>query len=175
MTAPEKTPGPFHGSHPGNGHSAVIDAAVELLEQQMTLLWHRERSMSRRMTRGHPEIEPAAYGLLVVLQREGPLRLTDIASILGMRKPSVSRHITSLEHRGLVRKDTDQHDARARTISLTPTGTRQLESIEYARAQTFHRLLANWDVKDLTRLAEILGRLNTTSPAKSKLPISRSP
>lgn len=169
MTGPEWSPGPFHGSSRSHRHSAAVDSAVELLEQQLALLWRRERSMSRQMARdAHPDMGPAAYGLLAVLQREGPLRLSDIAAILDLGKPSLSRQITSLEHRGLLRKETDPRDARARTLSLTPAGTTHLEAARRSRARALHRQLSGWDINDLTTLADLMHRLNTTDPATDR-------
>ncbi|MHA7241437.1 MarR family winged helix-turn-helix transcriptional regulator [Arthrobacter sp. TMS1-12-1] len=115
------------------------------------------------MSGGTPAgLGPAAYGLLSVLRREGPLRLTDIAAILGLGKASLSRQITALEHLGLVRRQMDPLDARARTITLTGTGISRLESVQQARAQAFRRLLADWDIEDLTALTDLVSRLNST-------------
>ena len=56
--------------------------AIENLEQELSVLWRRARAASQRVARAvHPDLEPAAYGLLVLLQRRGPLRLTDAAQM----------------------------------------------------------------------------------------------
>jgi DNA-binding MarR family transcriptional regulator len=66
-----------------------------------------------------------------------------------------------LEHLGLVRWETDPLDARARMITLTGTGISRLESVQQARAQAFHELLAGWDINDLTTLTDLVARLNS--------------
>ena len=145
------------------GDDAETDAAIEALEQQLSMLWRRARSNSYKVARRvHPDMEPAAYGLLVILQREGSMCLTDIAASVGVGKPSVSRQIAMLEHLGLVQKEADPLDGRAQAISLTDAGTRQLVAAQTARKQAFHELMEDWDVEDLTRLGTLIAELNTT-------------
>ena len=105
----------------------TADAAIKSLEEQLSILWRRARSNSHKVARRvHPDMEPAAYGLLVILQRTGAMRLTDLASNVGIGKPSVSRQITMLEQLGLVEKTADPEDGRAQAISLTPLGSDRL-------------------------------------------------
>lgn len=145
------------------GDDADTDAAIEALEQQLSMLWRRARSNSYKVARRvHPDMEPAAYGLLVILQREGSMRLTDIAASVGVGKPSVSRQIAMLEQLGLVQKEADPLDGRAQAISLTAAGTRQLVAAQTARKQAFHELMEDWDVSDLTRLGTLIAQLNNT-------------
>ena len=92
---------------------------------------------------------------------EGALRLTDIAVILEVGKPSLSRQITALERLGLVRCETDPVDARVRMITLTSTGNSRLEAVQHAGARVFQRLLAGWDIDDLTTLTDLASRLNS--------------
>lgn len=145
------------------GDDAETDAAIEALEQQLSMLWRRARSNSYKVARRvHPDMEPAAYGLLVILQLEGSMRLTDIAASVGVGKPSVSRQIAMLEHLGLVQKEADPLDGRAQAISLTRAGTRQLVAAQAARKGAFHELMEDWDVEDLTRLGTLIAQLNET-------------
>ncbi len=74
--------------------TAGADAALDAVENQLSLLWRRGRSISHQLSRQvHPDMEPAAYGLLSVIRKQGPIRLTDLASCIGVGKPSVSRQI----------------------------------------------------------------------------------
>ena len=78
-------------------------AAVEILDAQLSLLWRRARAVNHELTRSvHPDLEPAAYGLLSVLLNQGGMRLTELAGRIGVGKPSVSRQITFLVAVGLV-------------------------------------------------------------------------
>ncbi|HET7415798.1 MAG TPA: MarR family transcriptional regulator [Arthrobacter sp.] len=135
--------------------------AIEHLEQQLSMLWRRSRSISHRVARDvHPDMEPAAYGLLVILQNEGAMRLTELASNIGVGKPSVSRQVTLLERLGLVRKQADPFDGRAQTLTLTEKGSVQLARTQLARKQAFRNRLAEWSAGDIETLATLLSKLN---------------
>ena len=105
---------------------ATVDEALKTVEHQISLFWRRARSVSNQLSRQvHPDMEPAAYGLLSVIRREGPIRLTDLALNIGVGKPSVSRQIAFLESIGLVSKEADPLDGRAQAIRLTPRARRR--------------------------------------------------
>ncbi|THJ64895.1 MarR family transcriptional regulator [Arthrobacter echini] len=161
MNAKLNTSGQGGARH--DADDAAADAAVEALEQQLSMLWRRARSNSYKVARRvHPDMEPAAYGLLVILQGEGAMRLTDIAASIGVGKPSVSRQIAMLEQLGLVQKEADPLDGRAQSISLTDAGSRQLLAAQTARKQAFRELMEDWEVEDLTCLGTLIAQLNET-------------
>src|SRR6478609_5445126 len=104
----------------------AADAALQNVEHQISLFWRRARAISNQLSREvHPDMEPAAYGLLTVIRREGPIRLTELAMNIGVGKPSVSRQIAFLEGLGLVSKEADPLDRRAQSIRLTLKGRKR--------------------------------------------------
>lgn len=136
-------------------------AAMELLEVQLNLLWRRARAINHQLTRSvHPDLEPAAYGLLSVLLNQGGMRLTELAKCIGVGKPSVSRQITLLVSLGLVGKETDPKDGRAQLIELTPAGLEKMRLIHAGRQEALHVQLKNWDEADLSSLATLIAKLN---------------
>jgi DNA-binding MarR family transcriptional regulator len=138
-----------------------FDAALLDVEQQLGLLWRRGRSASLTLSRAlHPDLDPAAYGLLSILFREGPLRITDLAATVGVGKPTVSRQIALLTDLGLVRKEADPHDGRAHNVTLTETGTEHVASLRDRRHEFFRGRLAEWSQEDVRALASYLVRLN---------------
>ena len=103
MSNPAEDPGASAGAT-----EDTVDAALNAVEHQISLLWRRGRSISQQLSRQvHPDMEPAAYGLLTVIRQQGPIRLTELASCIGVGKPSVSRQIAFLESLGLVSKEAD--------------------------------------------------------------------
>ncbi|PVZ54492.1 MarR family winged helix-turn-helix transcriptional regulator [Arthrobacter sp. H-02-3] len=153
-------------SSPGDtGVDAVVDAdaALNAVENQLSLLWRRGRSISNQLSREvHPDVEPAAYGLLTVIRKQGPIRLTDLASSIGVGKPSVSRQIAFLEGLGLVSKEADPLDGRAQAIRLTPEGEERMHQVQDARREVFRKRLAQWPAEDLQALATYMAKLNAT-------------
>lgn len=170
-TPPSK--GPTETTPAGTGPAATrpaepeaggdtLDAALNNVEHQISLFWRRARSVSQQLSRQvHPDMEPAAYGLLAVIRREGPIRLTDLALNIGVGKPSVSRQIAFLESLGLVSKEADPLDGRAQAIRLTEKGEEKMHQVQDARRQVFRERLGEWPVGELQTLAAYMAKLNT--------------
>ncbi|NUP74497.1 MAG: MarR family transcriptional regulator [Sinomonas sp.] len=138
-----------------------FDAAFESIEQQLSLFWRRARAVSHAISRSlHPEVEPGAYGLLMMLRREGPLRVTELAALIGIGKPSVSRQVALLEQLGLVVKEDDPDDRRAQRVTLSPTGEAEVNELRRRRLSFFRDALGSWELSDLSQLAEYFARVN---------------
>ncbi|MFJ6027412.1 MarR family winged helix-turn-helix transcriptional regulator [Pseudarthrobacter sp. NPDC092424] len=155
---------PQTGSSPDSAAGeATVDEVLQSVEHQLSLFWRRARAISNQLSRQvHPDMEPAAYGLLTVIRREGPIRLTDLAMNIGVGKPSVSRQIAFLESIGLVSKEADPQDGRAQSIRLTAKGEEKMRQVQDARQQVFRERLGSWPVSDLQELARYIARLNST-------------
>ncbi|MBT2530577.1 MarR family transcriptional regulator [Arthrobacter sp. ISL-48] len=139
----------------------TVDAALKTVEHQISVFWRRARSVSHQLSRQvHPDMEPAAYGLLTVIRREGTIRLTDLALSLGVGKPSVSRQIAFLESIGLVSKEADPLDGRAQSIRLTEKGEEKMHQVQDARRQVFRERLGEWPLEELQTLAQYMAKLN---------------
>jgi DNA-binding MarR family transcriptional regulator len=68
------------------------------------------------------------------LAREGA-RLTELAARAGMSKQAMGELVTQCEAWGLVTRERDPHDARARRICFTASGLAWLQAFENAVAQ----------------------------------------
>lgn len=86
------------------------------------------------------------------------LRVTDLAEMLGVDTPTVTRKVQQLERDGMVVRQTDPDDRRVSKIRLTPAGRRTLERVWRARRVWLERLLEGWGDEDLAALADLLGR-----------------
>ena len=151
---PDDVPEPVNGDG--------VDNALQQVEHQLSIFWRRARSLSHQLSRQvHPDMEPAAYGLLSIIRKEGPLRLTELASCIGVGKPSVSRQIAFLESIGMVYKEADPQDGRAQSIRLTAKGEEKMHQVQDARRQVFRERLGEWPLEEIQTLAEYMERLNT--------------
>ncbi|WP_018135561.1 MarR family winged helix-turn-helix transcriptional regulator [Acaricomes phytoseiuli] len=150
----------------------VDHAAVEAAEAQLSLLWRRARAVSQQLAQSvHPDLESAAYGLLVLLDREGPLRLTDLAGSIGVGKPSLSRQISVLESIELVTKTIDPADRRAQLIILSAKGRRQIRKVQAARKKVLDARLEAWPAADVQEFARLLTVFNDSFvPPKAEGP-----
>jgi DNA-binding MarR family transcriptional regulator len=161
MSKPAEAPGT--SATLAGGAEDSTDAALTAVEHQLSVFLRRARSVSQQLSRQvHPDMEPAAYGLLSVIRRKGPIRLTELASFIGVGKPSVSRQIAFLESLGLVSKEADPLDGRAQAIRLTAKGEDKMHQVQDARREVFRERLSEWPVEDLQTLAASMGKLNAT-------------
>jgi len=104
--------------------------------------------------RGHADAAATAP-VLVRLAADGPMRACDLAERLHLDQSTVSRHVTTLETEGLIRRQPHDLDRRAHLIGLTPEGSQAASAAVAARVREFESVVADWppgDVADLTRL-----------------------
>ncbi|MFF7334168.1 MarR family winged helix-turn-helix transcriptional regulator [Streptomyces sp. NPDC090306] len=131
------------------------------LERELTLFLRRARASQGEMAREvHPDLESAAYGLLVRLDECGGVRATDLAAYVGVGRATMSRQLRALEDLGLVAREPDPADGRAWLVRLTDEGRRRVGSVRDARRARYVSMLSHWDRPEVAELARLLGQLN---------------
>lgn len=137
------------------------------LEREIGLLLRRSRAISARLAGElHPDLDGAAYGLLALLHDAGPLRASDLVSLLDLDKSTVSRQVGSLVELGLVDRAPDPADGRAQVLTPSAEGAARLERIREARRARWEADLADWPADDITALGELLARFNRIREAR---------
>lgn len=140
-----------------------LPETLRAVEDELAALLRRGRALSWEIAREvHPNLEPNAYGLLLWLRRSGSIRLTDLATRLGIGKGTLSRQIHGLEGLGLVRRDPDPDDRRASQLRLTEEGTRRFDAARAARLGQIRRTMESWPKRDVADFARLLHRFNDT-------------
>ncbi|WP_432250850.1 MarR family winged helix-turn-helix transcriptional regulator [Streptomyces sanyensis] len=143
-----------------DGRSGV-DREFLALERELTVFLRRARASSGEMARQvHPELEPAAYGLLVRLEEAGEQRATELAGYFGVGKATMSRQLRALEDLGLVARTPDPADGRASLVRLTREGMVRFRHVRDARRERYRSKLAGWDRGEVAELARLLHQLN---------------
>ena len=74
-------------------------------------------------------LTPSRLAALVILGKQGPLRIGDVARELNIAVPSASRLLDVLAESGFVERRDDPTDRRAFLVSLTADGARILEDV----------------------------------------------
>ncbi|MFR9674215.1 MarR family winged helix-turn-helix transcriptional regulator [Streptomyces sp. TR02-1] len=147
-------------------HGEVEDFAPEYLEleRELAVFFRRARAASGEMAREvHPDLEPAAYGLLLRLESAGPQRATALAAYFGVGKGTMSRQLRALEALRLVHREPDPEDGRASLVRLTRDGRERFSRVREARRAEYARRLAAWSPGEIAELARLLHRFNTLS------------
>ncbi|WP_222194431.1 MarR family winged helix-turn-helix transcriptional regulator [Modestobacter italicus] len=102
--------------------------------------------------------ERAAHVLLFPLTRSGPLRQGALAELVHADPSTVSRHVTLLVDRGLVRRVADEQDGRASKLVVTPAGEQALEALREERNGHLATVTADWSPAELAAFTAQLHR-----------------
>jgi DNA-binding MarR family transcriptional regulator len=119
------------------------------------LLTERARLGDIARRSGH-ELSPASWALLEYLDSIGTMRVSDIAACYGVDVSSVTPRIKALETAGLVARETLPTDARVSLMSITPLGSRALESVHAVRREILADALADLDPAQVEAAAQVL-------------------
>lgn len=142
--------------------------AYQALEHELGVLFRRARALSAEVAREvHPELEPAAYGLLIGMHDCPRSRPSDLADYFGIGKATISRQVKVLEQLGLIERRPDPDDGRAHLLVLTDEGRRRVETARTARQKRFHAMLATWPTEDVRMLGRMLARFNDLAESKA--------
>ncbi len=134
-----------------------IQAAFQVVARSITQVRVHERLLREAGVR----LDRAGSALLYQLHFAGDaLRVTDLAELLGVDAPTVTRKIQQLERQQLVSRRPDPDDRRAARIALTPAGRHTLERVLAARRAWFERMFEDWDEGDAATFATMLGRFS---------------
>ncbi len=104
-------------------------------------------------------IDRAGSALLYKLHHaKGALRVSELAELLGIDAPSVTRKVQQLERLGYVSIEPDTEDKRAKRVALTPSGNQTLQRIKEAGKERIVRLLEGWSKEEIEELTSSLGK-----------------
>ena len=136
--------------------------AAEAVERELVMMFRRARNVSLTVaSQVHPDLDPASYSLLLMVDDAGSLRGMDVAERTGLDKSTVSRQIATLVELDLLERVPDPDDGRARRIQLSESGRARLAEVRQQRRKHLHRQFASWSTEDLRDLARLLSKLNT--------------
>jgi MarR family 2-MHQ and catechol resistance regulon transcriptional repressor len=96
------------------------------------------------------------FGVLTSIKSRGPLRPSDLASILERSPNSVSMLVDRMVKAGLVRRTRDRKDRRVVTVSMTSKGEKAVEPAIPAGWDFIHKILSPLSYKDKHALASML-------------------
>jgi DNA-binding MarR family transcriptional regulator len=102
-----------------------LDAVVFRLARLMaTHLEHRASAWT---------LSPPQYMVLKTLEREGTLRVSDVAEHMGVGAPAASMILHALTEEGLIDREQDSQDRRATLVSVSESGRSSLARAEEER------------------------------------------
>lgn len=105
-------------------------------------------------------LERALYVVLARIDGAGPLRLSDLAELLGVDVSTASRQVSAVEERGLVAREPVPGDRRAALLYLTAAGDELLRTYRETRRRLIGTAIADWAAADKRALVTLLERFN---------------
>ena len=100
------------------------------------------------------DVTMSQFKVLVLLQKEGALRVSEIAAALAVSQAVVTGVTDRLVHKGLVERVGDPHDRRVVICRLTEEGSQLTLSITRSSLERGRKLLGVMTVDELTQLKE---------------------
>ncbi|MGO9198263.1 MAG: MarR family winged helix-turn-helix transcriptional regulator [Acidimicrobiales bacterium] len=114
--------------------------------------------LSRRLrpTSAAGSLTATEVDVLVAAERQGPIRLSDLAGFAGLNPTMLSRVIPKLEEAGLIRRLLDEADRRVCRVEATAKGHRLLERVRSERNDALSERLSELDPAEREALGAAL-------------------
>jgi DNA-binding MarR family transcriptional regulator len=116
--------------------------------------------LSRRLRQqGETGLGASAFSALATISRRGPVSLGELASVEGVKPPSITATIAGLEAQGLVTREPDASDRRVTRVAVTPRGRLRLLRSRTRKTAYLAARLEALDERQLQVLDEAAGIL----------------
>jgi len=134
---------------PADERRKLIREVIDLAEREMTRMppMMGEEWLTLDVTMSQ-------FKVLLLLQKEGELRVSEIATALGVSQAVVTGVTDRLVHRGLVERVGDPHDRRVVICRLTEEGGRLTYSVSRSGLERGRKLLEVMNVQELQLLKD---------------------
>lgn len=139
-----------------------LDNPNDQIEQQLFKLLRRTNAIHVSTSSGEIELERSSYGILCLLDDEGPQRLGAIASAFRLDPSTVTRQVQAVVQLGLAHKASDESDRRATVLSLTPVGRETVQTARRHRRRMLDAILGEWTLEEREEFSRVLTRFNDT-------------
>ncbi len=134
---------------PSKADTATSDVAARL-----RLAVARLQRIVRQQAMGGLNL--AEGSCLAIIDRHGPLSLSDVASRENLSAPTITKIVMRLENQGLIERLSDPTDRRVSLVAVSKKGAALLERVRSSRTAYLHRKLRELGDEDLARLVAAL-------------------
>lgn len=86
------------------------------------------------------EFSPTQYSALAFIHIEPGIHQNTLGERIALDRSSVTKCVEGIENRGLIRREVDRRDKRARLLYITPLGEEMLENVTAASARARGRI-----------------------------------
>jgi len=122
------------------------------------------RLLDKRMAREGASL--ARTRVLLMIERRGTVKATDIAELFGLAPRTVTDTLDGMERNGLVRREPDPKDRRAKRIVITDAGRQAVAATEPIRRELIDQVIGTLDAGEREAFGRILGKLESAVTAE---------
>ncbi len=110
------------------------------------------------------DLTPTYWSMLgIIMESRDGIRQTDVAKHLHVKPPLVTMMTRELQKRGLIISVTNQFDARAKLLTTTTAGKKQIKTIESNLSKMLDNLLKGLTEQDMLTYQKVLTTIITNS------------
>ncbi|OAH15018.1 MarR family winged helix-turn-helix transcriptional regulator [Streptomyces jeddahensis] len=128
----------------------------EELARRLSAIGAIKRGLGRVLPHDCPG---GSAAVLLVLDREGEMRMSRLAELLAIDMSVTSRHVAHVADRGWIDRSPDPADKRSRIVKLTPAGRNKLAELNEGAVHALAHYLADWSDDEVDQLNALLARL----------------
>ena len=139
--------------------------SVRIIESALAVIiaWATRRDIyEETMRRARVDLPRGHTSLLSRLSTCGPLRMGELADLLGVDNSTITPQAQRLERLGLIVREPDPVDGRAAVLKITSAGKRTLRRLESSWRDVLMEKLQSWPETDRAAAAQALSRLAGT-------------
>lgn len=137
-----------------------MDYAEELGTQLVRLQRIRERKLAQ-LSAESGGVDGAAFVCLFRLLRDGPMRSSELATMVNSDPSTVSRQVGQLVEHGHVERIRDETDGRAYVLAVTESGRDVAGRMHSLRTANLGLVIEDWTDEDRAALVGLLDRFLT--------------
>ena len=132
-----------------------VASSMSILSRAFTLSRPHEQLIKEAGVR----LDRAGSALLFKLRAHGEsARVSDLAQLLDVDTPAVTRKVQQLERLGYVTITPDVDDKRAKRVAITKSGEKTIERIMLAANHRLSRLFEGWTKEEVTIFSSSLDK-----------------
>jgi len=142
-----------------------VDPMAVQVWQHLAFSFNALLKLSREVLKEH-DITGPQYGVLRILQRDGPSTMSELSAGLLVTAGNVTGLVDRLVRDGMVEREADPTDRRVVRTRLTDAGNALVERAAATHHRLLTQLLGDWSPRDEKRLRDLLERFNDTVQAR---------
>jgi DNA-binding MarR family transcriptional regulator len=143
-------------------------ASAQVAQADLSATVNRLFTALRRLN--PPGLSLTAASTLSTLEREGPRRLTELATVEGVTQPAMTQVVSRLERDSLAVRTADPGDRRVVLVEITQAGRDLLHHRRRTRTDKVAGLLAQLPPRDADAIRAALPALNALADLAATSP-----